>query len=412
VLTPERFDTDETNVELGYHRKMSPTMDLAVVATYNDLEQTSTLFDLFTGTGTDTIGKLSGPQLEVQDVWRQGRITWTFGAGLFDGEFRIEDAAGNGVEANDRYLNGYAYAKIRDIGPLEVTGGLAIERVDSPTGMLPPRDSNMFVAPITFEDSQLSPKLSVSWFATPSTVVRAAGYSRLSPFLGRVQSLEPTQVGGFNQFFEEPGGTSSQTFGAGVDQRFGGRLFAGLNYIKRSMDIPEPYCEFPDDFSGCNFQQVDRVIVRDGDDTIASAYVEGAMGKRLTGRIEYASQDSEFDVTQVSQTGIFEDRVRTQRLVPELRLMLPIGLFAVARGNYYNQKVDQFDQLSSPLRSEVEAEFWTADFSVGMRFPDRWGSIVLDVTNLTDREYDFYLPSLQDTVIPARRAVLRLNVTY
>jgi hypothetical protein len=37
---------------------------------------------------------------------------------------------------------------------------------------------------------------------------------------------------------------------------------------------------------------------------------------------------------------------------------------------------------------------------------------VLDVTNLTDREYEFYLPSLQDTLIPARRAVLRLNVTY
>ena len=44
--------------------------------------------------------------------------------------------------------------------------------------------------------------------------------------------------------------------------------------------------------------------------------------------------------------------------------------------------------------------------------PERWGSVLLEVTNLTDETYTFYRASIQDTVIPARRAVLRVNFTY
>ena len=408
TLTPERFDTDETNVGVGWHRRVSAASDLAVSAIFNDTEQTGRRTDF----GTRTTGRLHGPQVEFQQVLRRARVSWVFGAGGFDGTFRLEDSAGTRLELDDRFLNGYVYARIRRLGPVEITAGAAFEKVDSPSGLLPARDSFIAAAPVGFEDSRVSPKVGVSIHATPSTVIRLAGFGRLSPFLGRVQSLEPTQVAGFNQLFDEPGGTRSLTWGVGVDQDFGGRVFAGLSLARRDLTIPEAYCEFPDAFGGCAFQTPDRIVERSSDEGLATVYLSAAFGRRVTGRIAYDHEDREFDRTQMSPTGLFEDRVRTKRLTPEARVILPGGFFAVVRGTRYEQLVEQFDDLTSATRFPVRRTFWIGDLSLGYRLPDRWGTLSLDVRNFSDREYAFFLPDVQDDVIPAACATLRLTVTY
>ncbi len=251
----ERIQTDLTNVGLGYHRVLSSAADLAISAIYNDAEQSASNFGL---TGS---ARLEGSQIEAQYVLRQSRLTWTAGAGSFDGEQKLTGESPGlpptTLRGDDTFSNVYVYAKLREIGPVEITAGLSYEDVLAPVGLLPPRDSQIGVAGVEFEDNQFSPKFGLSARATARTVVRATAYARLNPAIGRLQTLEPTQVAGFNQFFDDPGGARSFNYGVGLDQQISSKVFLGFSALRRDVEIPEPFCDTPDPDFRCIGQVAD-----------------------------------------------------------------------------------------------------------------------------------------------------------
>ena len=403
---PERIDTEERNVGLGYHRVLSTRTDLAVSAIYNDTEQTGGFIGAPPSTAT-----LKGPQLEVQQVTRTKRISWIFGAGGFDGRTDLDSPFGR-MGGDDSFINGYGYARIRALGPLEITAGASLEHVDAPSGLIPPRDSFMVPAEMQFSKTRVSPKLGLSFYARSHTTLRAAVYYRLSSSVGRIQTLEPTQVAGFNQFFEEPGGTRSRSYGGGVDQEFGSRLFGGVSYIRRNLDIPEASCDVPDPFSGCIGQTVSRIDPRTSRNDIATAYLNAGFGKRVAAGVEYSLQKQDFDFTRIWIGRGFEDFVRTEKLRPQVRFFLPSGFFAGVIGTHYDQEAHWTDDLTLPGQFTESSKFWVADVQAGYRLPKRYGSILLEGRNITDREFSFFDRAVQDAVIPARSVSLRLNVTY
>jgi tetratricopeptide (TPR) repeat protein len=407
----ERFDTDLTNLGVGYHRIISPASDLAISAVYSDTEQT--LFRLNpVDFSTTFAGKanLDGPQFEAQYVLRQSALTWTAGAGHFDGTQNLTDGTTT-LEGDDTFSNAYVYAKFRKLGPLEITAGASYEDVLAPVGLLPPRDSQIAPGEVEYEDSRLSGKFGLSAYATPKTVVRATVYNRLTPAIGRLQTLEPTQVAGFNQFFDDPGGTWSNNYGIGLDQEFTKSFYAGFSVLRRDLEIPEPVCTAPDPFLGCAGQVATGVATRNSDDWLANVYLSGTVGKRVSLGLQYAYEEKDFDFTQVDQIGFFEDYVKTQRLRPEVRFHLPSGLLGGVRSTYYDQKIDKFDDLTSPVRSTVEADFWITDLQIGYRLPKRWGSVFLNAFNVTDEKFLLYQSSLEEVVVPARTVSLTLSFT-
>jgi hypothetical protein len=148
---------------------------------------------------------------------------------------------------------------------------------------------------------------------------------------------------------------------------------------------------------------------RHSDDWLGSAYVNGTIGKRVALSAEYAYEQRDFTFTQVTQTGQFEDFVETRRLRPQVRVFFPSGLFAGARATRYDQNVDQFDDLASSARTNVESDFWIGDLQVGYLLPHRWGSVTLDALNVTDREFLLYRSSLEELVVPARTVMLSVR---
>jgi len=409
IVGLERLETDQTNVGVSYHRVLTPSSDLVVSGIYNNTEQTgeSLLFN------QSVKAQLQGPQVEAQYVRRQSGLTWMAGAGRFDGSQKISGDVPFGgtvtLKGDDTFTNAYGYVKFRNLGPVEITAGAAYEDVTAPVGLLTPRDSNLTPGEVGFDDSKVSPKFGLTYYATPKTVLRAAAYTRLSPAIGRLQTIEPTQVAGFNQFFNDQGGTWSANYGVGVDQTFAHNLFGGISVIRRYLDIPEPTCDAPSSFSGCAFQEATGVNERHSDDWVGSAYFNSTIGPRLALSVQYAYEQRNFNYTQVSQVGLFEDFQETQRLRPEARLFFPFGLFASARGTRYNQRVDQFDDLTTSARTEVTSDFWIGDLQVGYLLPNRWGSVTLDALNVTDREFIFYRSSLEERVVPARTIMLSLR---
>jgi hypothetical protein len=65
-----------------------------------------------------------------------------------------------------------------------------------------------------------------------------AGFRTLSVARAFNQTLEPTQVAGFNQFFDDIDGTYSWRYGIGLDHRFSPDIAAGAEYSERKLYIP------------------------------------------------------------------------------------------------------------------------------------------------------------------------------
>jgi len=154
---------------------------------------------------------------------------------------------------------------------------------------------------------------------------------------------------------------------------------------------------------------VTTIEQRTSDDWLASAYLNGTIGPRLAWGLDYTFEQRDFDFTQNSPTAAYEDYVETHRFRPEARLIFPGGLFAGVRGTRYQQQIDfvQFyGELASDVRDDEKVDFWIADLNVGYRLPHRWGSIALDVLNVTDEEFTLYRSSLEERVVPARTVLL------
>jgi len=295
-----------------------------------------------------------------------------------------------------------------------VTAGISVEQVVAPVGIILPRDATFGAADLEFSETEVSPKLGAALYLPSKTTLRAATYYRLSPTLGRVQTLEPTQVVGFNQFFEDPGGTRSLSWGVGLDQEFARWLYAGGAYQKRDLTIPQGYCEIEDDFSGCGGQTVTRVVERNSDDDYWNGYLVATIGKRVAVGVDYQRDRHEFDYTSKSTTtGYFQNFMETERIRPELRLHFPFGLFFGASGTRYDQEVRSFEDLTPETVRRTElSTFWVGDLFLGCRFPKRYGSVVLEAKNVTDEEFLFFERSVQDRVVPTRSVKLTLSLTY
>jgi tetratricopeptide (TPR) repeat protein len=410
LILYERINTGLTNVGVGWHRRLSPSAHLVVSAIYNDLDQEIT--DLYTHTTGE--GTLKGPQVEAQSVFKTGdSLSWIVGIGGFDGSTEFEQP-GLELEGDDTFFNGYGYMKYHRQGsPWEFTAGAAVESVDVPSGLVLPRNSGIGAAELSFSETKVSPKVGVAVYLPSKTTLRAAGYYRLAPGLGRVQTLEPTQMSGFNQLYEEPGGTRSLSYGFGVDQEFGKHLFGGLSLLRRDLDIPQAYCSAEDQFSGCLGQVADIVDEKESTDDYLNAYVNAALGRFVSAGVEYSIEQYDFDYTRmILAVNVWEDYIETQRLRPQVRFYLPSGFFAGVAGTRYDQQVDTFDDFQSSSRNSINTKFWIEDLVVGYKFPRRYGSVALQARNLADREFDFYERTIQDSVIPARTVSLRVTLTY
>jgi len=415
LIFPEAYATDEYNFGLGWHRSFKPGTDLAVSATWNKTDQTGTLLDgSLNPTGVSATTTLSGPQLEAQFVHRVGRYGWIFGAGGFDGTIEARSTASTTpVEGSELYGNAYGYVKMSGLGPVELVGGLAVESVDSPVGLIAPRDSNIFPTDVRYQNTLVSPKFGLtSSYPAAGLTLRAAAFSRLAPSIGRLQTLEPTQVSGFNQFYEDVGGTESWNYGVGFDQQFISKIFFGGSWVIRHLDVPEATCTNPDPFGGCGFQSGTELAIRNSKGDLASAYFNVLIGKYVAGSITWDLDQRSFDTTQVSPLGLFQSYVKTERYHPQVRVFLPIGFFAAVGGTYRTQRIDETDDLTVPVTHVEYPKFWTMDAEVGWRLPKRLGFVTLSGTNLTDREFAVYDQSLQEQVIPARRVVLRADFQF
>ena len=156
--------------------------------------------------------------------------------GYIDEKEQFPDDVSVQVQSANAYI--YAQSRSKQLA-LTIHAGLAVEWFKSRTSAPGSPDAD----PI--DRNRLSPKIGLEWSPISGTTLRAAAFSSVRrPFI-RSETIEPTQVAGFNQFFTgfeqfygDVTGTVSHRVGAAIDQAFSPTTFAGIEGTSRRLDVP------------------------------------------------------------------------------------------------------------------------------------------------------------------------------
>ncbi len=282
------------------------------------------------------------------------------------------------TETDDEHSNGYAYALVRAGRSVTVTAGGSVD----------------FLRTAIVSRDQFNPKAGATVRLGPATTFRAAVFRTLRrPFVAE-QTLEPTQVAGFNQFFDEADGTRAWTYGVALDRKLTADLFAGAEIARRDLVTP--------------FQNpvVGAVETADWKERTGRAYLYWTPATRLALGAEYIEERFDRDLASQIQFA----RVTTRRVPLSASYFHPCGFFSRVRTTWFDQEGSFFPLvfiMGEPPRP-AEDTFWVADASVGYRFPRRLGLIAVEGRNLFDRTFRFQeTDPAHPSVLPGRAVVVK-----
>jgi opacity protein-like surface antigen/tetratricopeptide (TPR) repeat protein len=390
-----RNQDDKRNIKsgrFGFKHSFSPGSDLIGNFSYQDAD-----LDFFYK-GFVNPGLVGLPPPDIEDNFKldedtdsySGEISYLFRSHFFNvvtggGYFYIDDKvkvneefvwpgidpplliaeAEDKVETDIDHYNVYLYSTIIPLKNLKFTVGASGDFFDVDDKDVDQRD---------FDRNKFNPKLGVIWNPFVGTTLRGAVFKTFKRTLTTNQTLEPTQVAGFNQFFDDLTATEAWNYGVAVDQKFTQKLYGGAEYTYRDLDIPF----ITDD------PKVDEI---NWDEKLARAYLYYTPHEWVALRAEYRYEDVERD--EENAFGIKE--VKTHSVPLGLNFFHPSGISAGFQATYYDQD-GEFQRQADPFLGDFEDgddNFWLVDAAIGYRLPKRYGFITLGATNLFDENFEY-----------------------
>ena len=313
---------------------------------------------------------VDGYQIEGQYLFRNTIFNTQLGGGLYDSRLDSRlDFFGPSIisEENNNQVKFYFYTNVSLPRSMIWTLGASYDAI---TGL---RDTFSFFG--SDEKSNLerwSPKFGLQWNLTNSLRLRAAYFQALGRVRVVDQSIEPTQIAGFNQFFDDPVGTKTERYGVGLDIIFNKDLYAGVEYSQRQL-------EFPSGFDPFGQQQT-----AGRQEKLARAYVYWTPHKQwaMSAEIEYEQLDR-----SIPEFVNFPSMVETLRMPLTIRYFHPSGFFSSLGGTLVRQKINGLF-FQPPLARDHDT-FFLLDASIGYRLPNRLGIISLQGFNLLNQQFLF-----------------------
>ena len=278
-------------------------------------------------------------------------------------------------DARIREFNAYAYYTGNVAPGLDVTAGLSFD---------------------SYEDADTrrqvwNPKLGVLWSPTPQTTLRLAAFRAFKRRVVSDQTLEPTTIVGFNQFFSginDLNGTESELVGAAVAHRLDHRLSVGSEISTRRIRIEGSQIAVPED-----------VRVRE---TLWNTFLYWTPSS--TSSISVGFQYERLDGPTDAFVPSLLATSRTLALPVQVRLFDPSGLLASLRVTGLQQSGEFYNATTGSFVSGNESAA-LVDLGIGYRFPRNEGLVLLEVGNLLDSSFRFQELDPQVTTLAKRRTV-------
>ncbi|MGY6215317.1 tetratricopeptide repeat protein [Methylolobus aquaticus] len=220
-----------------------------------------------------------------------------------------------------------------------------------------------------YDRTSFNPKFGVQWQATPSLLLRAAAFKTVKPLLANNRTIEPTQVAGFNQLYDDHNSTRSTKYAAGLNWQLHRDLYLGAETGWRYLD--EPYIDN------------EKVLSLGQNEMRQLLYLywtptEQWALKTLFQYERYRS-DPFSDPDLPSEVGAFSAPTT-------LSFFHESGFFAAVAGTFVSQAVHRRENATLAQGSD---SFYLVDLAVGYRFPKRLGILNLGVSNLFDTSFRY-----------------------
>lgn len=377
----ERDKEHERSARLGMRHSFAPGSDLLISAIYRNAYFQ---YGNFAGPGLDLDSKREGFIGEIQHLFGTEMVRLISGVGYFHD--RLDSSfLGETTTTFPRHWNIYLYSLVNY--PKDITwtiGGsgnfLKSKLVDQP-----------------IERNEFNPKLGVTWSPFPGTTFRAAVFRTVSRGLVTDQTIEPTQVAGFNQFFDDAEGTRAWRYGIGIDQKFLSQLYGGVEVSERDLDV---FGLLPDYETGST-----SLIQRRWEERLGRAYLYWTPHPwiALSSEYQYEGFKRPEDFAGDNIT-----RLNTHRVLLGVGFFHPSGLFVQFKPAYISQN-GKFVQALSPFETEIvskESQFWVFDASIGYRLPKRLGILTITAKNLFGKTFNFQDTDPSNPRIQPKRLIL------
>lgn len=244
---------------------------------------------------------------------------------------------------------GYSYFTHKFKNTLISTIGVSYDALESGGPFLAPTYK---VGPTTRFDA-FSPKAGVVFNINPALKFRFAGFRENSRLILAPQTLEPTQIAGFNQYFDGLPNRYSWFYGGAIDWIVNDKTYTGVELSRREV--------YNQNVEGKIFNK-----------NYLKAYVNLAIDDHWSYSLRYNYIEKTF---ASENNSLF-----THRVPLEVRYFGPFGFFSTLAGTFVSQ---------TQTPSQVSTDFFLVDTSVGVRLPKRLGVVSFEVRNLFDRKYRY-----------------------
>ena len=247
----------------------------------------------------------------------------------------------------------------------------------------------------------LSPKTGVRCDLSERLRLRLAGLRVVKPPLITNQTIEPTQVAGFNQFYDDYSGTKAWLFGIGLDARATDSVYTGAELTYRELD--ELYSP--------------KETTADADEKSARSYIYWAALRHWA-----IASGATFNIIDVEGFDA-ADRVKTFTAPFSVIYFHPSGLFASAGPTYVWQDVQTgrtARRFGDSSRPEGKSDYFLVDAAIGYRLPERYGIASISFLNMTNERFRYLDNEFRTPVdvpvisrfIPERTILGRLTLSF
>ncbi|MBK8815135.1 MAG: tetratricopeptide repeat protein [Methylococcaceae bacterium] len=227
-----RIGSDKTTYRAGMHYSIAENSDLIASYIHTDGQGSSIISDPNDFSDSPEPIQLpsfniNGNQGEIQHLFRSNYLSNISGFGFAQTTLSPIDFPQ--IKNATSHANGYSYNYIHYPHDVDWTLGLSIDSLEQ-------TENTPDFTPKRF--NRINPKLGMLWKTKTGSTLRGALFRTSKRSLITNQTIEPTQVAGFNQFYDDDTSTDVWLYGVALDQKFNSHVYGGLEIVARNLNTP------------------------------------------------------------------------------------------------------------------------------------------------------------------------------
>lgn len=407
----ERREINQHTGRFGAHLSVTPNSELIGSMFFSDLDT------LLENGSNITQSPIDGYQSEIQHIYHAEQFSSVTGGRcyFFDQHLRTSTVTPQfsfeqrNIQSDISHCGAYLYSNLQwPSKKLFWTLGLSYDSYEvKNTGMafspsLPPgADGLPQNVPVNSKltVSKINPKVGLQWQFTGKLKLRMAYFKTVKPQLIVDQTIEPIQIAGFNQLFDDINGAQTEFFGVGLNVNLNKQILFGTEAFQRNLNnVPA--------FFGNSY------LFDDWTEKTLRGYLYWTINSNWSFALEPRFEEVELDLFSDDSTPLSTDTL----FVPlSIGYFDQSGFFAKVGVTFVHQEVAFRDD--SNLSKEKE-DFVITDTILGYRFPNRWGMINLKIKNIFNEKFQYHddnyrsSTTRQDYTVPDRSILANVTLNF